>query len=248
MAEQDTVEDVQGTTDGEAPEAQEAEVTEAPEAEVEQAPEPVQPEPTPAAEAEEVEAPDNPTGSEQDGDTDEDRKRAALDRKMSRENQSLRKRLRDAEQKVKEFEEAQMSEQERQEARLKEMEQKYSAAESRLRDSSLSMAVTNEAIRYEVVDPEAVVKLIDRSSLEYDTDTNQWNGVDEAVAALIEDKPYLVKKADAPPPPPKPTDAAPANPARRRTRLTREALAKMTQAEIAALSKEERYAALASED
>ena len=242
-----TEQDVQGTPDGEAPEAQEAEVPETIEADVEQAPEPVQPEPTPDPVVEETEAPEDPTGPVQEGEDKDEQKRAALDRKMSRENQSLRKRLREAEQRVKEFEDAQLSEQERQQARLNELEEKYSAAEQRLRESSLNIAATNEAIRLNVIDPEAVIKMLDKSSLDYDSETDSWVGVEEAVAALVEDKSYLVKQPD-PVQPAKPKDAAPANPARRRTRLTRDALAKMTQDEIAALPKEELHSALASED
>lgn len=239
--EQDTVEDVQGTTDGDALDAQEVVVEEAPVADEVQVPEPVQPEPTPTAEADDAPTAEDPTGPAQDGETEEEQKRAAIDRKLARENQALRKRLRESEGKVKEFEEAQLSEQERQQKRLAELEQAYNAAEERLRESSLSVDVTHEAVRLGVIDPEAVVKLIDKTGLEYDLESNSWSGIEEAVASLIEDKPYLVKQEA----PPVAKDAAPANPARRRTRLTRDALAKMSQAEIDALPWEDVQAALA---
>jgi hypothetical protein len=238
--EQETVEDVQGTPNGDALDAQEVVVDEVPVVDEVKAPEPVQPEPTPAAETEDTEATENPTGSEQDGETDEEQKRAALDRKLARENQALRKRLRESEGKVKEFEEAQLSEQERQQKRLAELEQMYNSAEARLRESALSMAITNEAMRLNIIDPPAAIQLIDRSGLEYDSETNSYTGVEEAVASLVTEKSYLVKQ-DAPQ-----KDAAPANPARRRTRLTRESLAEMTDAEIAALPWDDVHAALQS--
>jgi len=84
--------------------------------------------------------------------------------------------------------------------------------------------------------------LIDTSTLEYDEEENKWDGISEALSVLVEDRPWLVRPAQAP----AAKESSPANPARRRTRLTREALGKMSQAEIDALPKEDIYAALAS--
>ena len=185
---------------------------------------------------------DNPTTSEP---TAEKPKESAQDRKLTRENASLRKRLREVESVLKEKEEAELSEQERQARRLAEMEEKFGAAEQKLRESSLNLAVSSVASRLNVVDPEAAVKLIDTSALEYDPDKNRWDGIEEAMTDLIEDRPWLVKQEQKPA---APKETSPANPARRRTRLTREAMSKMTQAEIDALPWEDVQAALASED
>lgn len=167
----------------------------------------------------------------------------ALDRKLTKENASLRKRLREVESVLKAREEAELSEQERQARRLAELEEKYTNAEQRLRESALHLSVSSEATRLNVVDPDAAVKLIDTSTLEYDEERNQWDGIEDALTALVEERPWLIKAAT--PAPPK--ESSPANPARRRTRLTREALAKMTDAEISALPWEDVHAALQSE-
>lgn len=179
---------------------------------------------------------------EDDKKPEAEKKNTALDRKLTKENSSLRKRLREVESALKAREEAELSEQERQARRLKELEEKYTSAEQRLRESALHLSVSSEASRLNIVDPDAAVKLIDTSTLEYDEEENKWDGISEALSVLVEDKPWLVRPAQTP----AAKESSPANPARRRTRLTREALGKMSQAEIDALPKEDIYAALAS--
>lgn len=243
----ESVADVQGTDSDVAPgahnEVTEASVEEAAIAvetavEVEaEAPAPVEPEPVHAPDV----ADETPKGLEPEGQDAE--KQSALDKKLTRENQALRKRMREAEAKVKEYEEAQLSEQEKQQRRLAELEDRAKGYEARLRESSLNLAVSSAVTRFNIIDPD-VVKLLDTGTLEYDDEIGEWIGIDDAIAALVEEKPWLVRpepKASAP------KDANPANPARRRTRLTRDALAKMSQAEIDALPKEELDAALASD-
>lgn len=241
MSDETTPEDVLGAESEDALEASE-EVTEVTDEIEAEAPEPT-PEPTPEPESAVTEAPAALEAPAQEND-DEAAKRAALDRKLTRENQALRKRAKEAEAKVKEYEEASLSEKERQERRLQELVEQNRQYETRLRESSLSLAVSAEAARLNIVDPDAAVKLLDSSSIEWDNDTNSWQGVDEAMAALVEDRPYLVRPEQKATPTPK---DAPANPSRRRTRLTREALSKMSQAEIDALPWEDVQAALASD-
>lgn len=204
---------------------------------VEEKPPAADPEPTPEI------AEDTRPGLEPDREDDKQpEKPNAIDRKLTKENASLRKRLREVESVLKAREEAELSEQERQARRLAELEEKYSATEQRLRESALHLSVSSEAARLNVVDPDAAVKLIDTSTLEYDEDRNQWDGIDEALAALVEERPWLIR----PVAPAAPKETSPANPARRRTRLTREALAKMTDAEIAALPWDDVHSALQS--
>jgi hypothetical protein len=198
-------------------------------------------EPVPVVEAEIAE--ETRPGLEPDREDEKpEPKPSAQDRKLTKENASLRKRLREVESVLKAREEADLSEQERQARRLSELEAKYSDAEQRLRESALSLSVSSEAQKLNVVDPDAAVKLIDTSVLEYDPESNKWDGIDEALAALVEDRPWLVKQSQ----PSAPKETSPANPARRRNRLTREALAQMTDAEIAALPWEDVHAALQS--
>lgn len=219
-----------------------AEVLESAEVEVE--PETVTPEPAPEQDTEEAEMTRPGLEPDREDVEAEKPKPNALDRKLTKENASLRKRLREVESALKQREEAEMSEQERQAKRLAELEERYSAAEQRLRESSLHLSVSSIAQRLNIVDPDAAVKLVDTSTLEYDEESNQWDGIDDALTALVEERPWLVKPAA---PTPTPKETSPANPARRRTRLTREALAKMTDAEIAALPWEDVHAALQSE-
>lgn len=205
---------------------------------------PVEPEPSPEPEADDAEKTRPGLEPDREDDKADEPKPNALDRKLTKENASLRKRLREVEASLKERELAEMSEQERQAKRLVELEERYSAAEQRLRESSLHLSVSSAAQRLNIVDPDAAMKLIDTTILDYDEDGNKWEGIDDALAVLVEERPWLVKPAA---PVPTQKESSPANPARRRTRLSREALAKMTDAEIAALPWEDVHAALQSE-
>jgi len=241
----DDATETQGALDSEASGTPTANAMEEPETapepdtiEVEEEPPAAPPTPAPDEIAE-----DTRPGLEPDREDDKQPdKPNAIDRKLTKENASLRKRLREVEAVLKAREEAELSEQERQARRLAELEDKYSATEQRLRESALQLSVSSEAARLNVVDPDAAVKLIDTSTLEYDEDRNQWDGIDEALAALVEERPWLLRPVT----PAAPKETSPANPARRRTRLTREALAKMTDAEIAALPWDDVHSALQS--
>lgn len=207
---------------------------------------PAEPEPTPEPEPEAEHAEKTRPGLEPDREDEkaDEPKPNALDRKLTKENASLRKRLREVEASLKERELAEMSEQERQAKRLEELQERYTATEQRLRESALHLSVSAAATRLNIVDPDAAVKLIDTSTLDYDEDNNRWDGIEDALSVLVEERPWLVKPAA---PAQTPKESSPANPARRRTRLTRDALAKMTDAEISALPWEDVHAALQSE-
>ena len=75
-------------------------------------------------------------------------------------------------------------------------------------DAAVQAAQREQTVRYEVmlrsanrnvVDPEAAVKLIDLSSLEFGEDGTPTN-IDKALDGLLKQKPYLVKSEAAPPP------------------------------------------------
>ena len=171
--------------------------------------------------------------------SDEQNQQASRDRKLARENQALRKRLRDAEAAQREREEAELSEQERVKRRMVEMEQTLDATRAQVRDARLTAAISAKAPALGIVDVDAATRLLDLSDLDYDDDAG-WSGIGEALQALTVQRPWLVQTGTAPA-----MDANPANPARRRSRVTRDQLASMTQAEIDALPWEDVQAALA---
>lgn len=179
-------------------------------------------------------------GGEPDGQgPDAQSEASTLDRKLTRENASLRKRLRDTEEKLKAREDAELSEQEKAMKRLAEMESELEASRASLRDTRLRAAIAAEAPRLGIVDADAATRLLDVSLLDYDPGTG-WEGVSDALRALAQERPWLVSTAT-----PAGSEANPANPARRRSRLTRDALKSMSEAEIAALPWEDVQAALA---
>lgn len=185
--------------------------------------------------------------TEQDGDgaegqgPDATHDDSALDRKLTRENASLRKRLREIEAQVKAREEAEMTEQERSQRRMVEIEQELEANRAALRETRLRAAIAAEAPKLGIVDVDAATRLLDTSALDYEADTG-WEGVGDALRDLTHERPWLVSTTTAPA-----ADANTANPARRRSRLTVEQMRSMTQAEIDALPWEDVQAALSQE-
>lgn len=169
-----------------------------------------------------------------------DKSDSAQDKKLAREAAKWRTRTRELEAQLKARDEAEMSEQEKAQRRMLELEQQVEATEARLREAQLRQDVTTVAARLGVVDADAAYRLLDTTGLTWDEAESKWEGVSDAVAALVEEKDYLVGKPPA-------SSSAPANPAKRRARLTREALAEMTQEEVNALPYEEIEAALASD-
>lgn len=190
------------------------------------------PEATPADTIVEA-TPDSP---EESGD---EQATSPLDRKLRSENQSLRKRLREIEAALKAREEAELSEQERAQRRMIELEEQVKTTKQRARDAALRAEITSASAKFGIVDVDAAARLLDTDALEYDDDAEGWLGVDEALRALTHDRPWLVQTA-APG-----ATANPTNPPRRRSTLTREALSKMSKAEIDALPWEDIEAALA---
>lgn len=164
----------------------------------------------------------------------------ALDRKLTRENASLRKRLRELEAMQKEREEAELSEQERLQKRVMELQAQVDETAGKARQIRLRAEVTEHATTLGIVDIDAAYRLLDTSTLTYDDDADCWIGVDDALRALTHDKPWLVSSAQ-----PAGAGSNPTNPPRRRARLTKEALSKMSTAEIDALPWEDVQAALA---
>ena len=88
-----------------------------------------------------------------------------------------------------ELEQAQLTEAEKMEARAIEAEKKVTDAQAQIADAMIASQVKVRASQMGVVDPDAAFLLLDRTNVQY-ADGNV-TGVDDAIASLLEDKPYL---------------------------------------------------------
>lgn len=117
-------------------------------------------------------------------------------RKLRREAQALRKRLADFEAAEAKKHEAELSEAEKQAKRAAELEAQLAAVQAASQEQTVRYEVTLRAASKNVVDPEAAVRLMDLSSLEFDESGKPTN-IDKALDALLKHKPYLVKPVEA---------------------------------------------------
>ena len=97
--------------------------------------------------------------------------------------------------KLDELEEAQKSELEKAQERADKAEALAKAAEERAQAIALRSAIVAAASRLDFVDPEDAFALLDKSALST-TDEGKLEGVDEALKALAEAKPHLLKQDD----------------------------------------------------
>jgi len=104
------------------------------------------------------------------------------------------------------------------------------AAEEKATNALMRAAIVSAAQRAGAVDPDAVLALVDRSTVKVGDD-GQVTGVDEAVKALLDTKQYLVGKA--PTPTPGGADAGPRGSGP--SGITRESLKAMTPQQVAQL-------------
>lgn len=95
--------------------------------------------------------------------------------------------------KLEEIEAAQLSEVDRLKKEREELAAQAAKAQSDLQESRIESKVTSVAAMKGAVDPEAVLRLIDRKQITLGDD-GQVSGVEEAVTALLAEKPYLVGK------------------------------------------------------
>jgi hypothetical protein len=94
--------------------------------------------------------------------------------------------------KAQQFEELQakqMSDLERAQQAAQQAADRAARAEDTLRGERLRSAVISEAVKAGAVDPDAVFALVDRTSLL--TEQGEPTGVQDAITALLETKPYL---------------------------------------------------------
>ena len=92
--------------------------------------------------------------------------------------------------KAEELEQAQLSDAQKLEARAIEAERKASEAQEQIASAMIASEVKVRASALGVIDPDAAYLLLDRSNVRYDA-TEGVTGVDDALASLLEAKPYL---------------------------------------------------------
>jgi len=130
------------------------------------------------------------------------------------------------------IEEANKTELEKQTARADKAEADALKATERVKESTLRSAIIAEAAKRQVVDPDAAVALLDRSSLELDDSGNPTN-ISKAMDSLLKSKPYLVGAAKG--------DADQGARTGGADQLGREALKTMTPEEITKATREGRF-------
>jgi len=124
--------------------------------------------------------------------------------------------------KQRELEAASKTELERAREQLQTLEKEREQWAQEKRAQGLALAVHQAATKLGIVDPEVALALI-QGKVEYD-DKGSPQGVEEALAQLLESKPYLKASAQAPTP-------GATNPGRK-PQLTREAIQRMSREEI----------------
>jgi hypothetical protein len=160
------------------------------------------------------------------------------ERKLTSENRGLRKRLRELEAKEAEREQATLTDTERLQVQLAQTTASLEERDTRIRGLALSTQIAAGSAKFGITDTDAAEKLVDQSAIEYDEDSARWVGVDDALRALAQDRPWITQAGTTP------SGTNPTNPPRRRTTLTSDDLRRMSTAEINALSEDEINAAL----
>ena len=89
-----------------------------------------------------------------------------------------------------ELEQEKLTEAERMEARAIEAERKATDAQQQIASAMIASEVKVRASAMGVIDPDAAYLLLDRSNVHYDAEAGV-SGVDDALAGLLEAKPYL---------------------------------------------------------
>ena len=162
-------------------------------------------------------------------------------RKKNRENQALRRRLKEHEEADEARRQADLTEAERKDMRIAELEAAREKDAQRVREMGLRSDVVSEAAKLGIIHPDAAFKLLDRSELDFDDDTGRWTGVDDALRSLVAEMPYLVAVTTAA----TGTNASPSNPSRSRSPAkTLADLRAMTAAELREMPEAERNAIL----
>lgn len=136
-----------------------------------------------------------------------------------------------------EMQQQQMSELEKANKRAADLERELADATAARQESLLRASVVAEAAKRNVVDPDAAMALIDRTSLEFDEQGQPVN-IATAMDSLLEQRPYLVAAAGGA----RGNADLGARGAAGSDQLSREALASMTPEQIAQAEAEGRLA------
>jgi hypothetical protein len=77
---------------------------------------------------------------------------------------------------------------------LEEKEKEISTLNESISELKLTSGIMSIASKLNVVDTDAVARLIDRSKLESDKDSGEYTNIEDVVKELISEKPYLAKE------------------------------------------------------
>ena len=92
--------------------------------------------------------------------------------------------------KADELEQANLTEAERLEVRVSDAEKRATDAQGQVSSAMIASEVKVRATQMGIVDPDAAFLLLDKKNVAYNV-TDGVSGVDDALAQLLEDKPYL---------------------------------------------------------
>lgn len=135
---------------------------------------------------------DEPAADDDDEAWDPERARATIRRlrEQEREAKRLRQITNEQQQKLRQWEDQQKTDMQRMQDRLAEAEREREQAVAQARESTLRMAVAQEAGRLDIIDPDAAYKLMDMSYVQID-DSGYVSGVEDALKELIKLRPFL---------------------------------------------------------
>lgn len=122
------------------------------------------------------------------------RERLARDRKDRPSDDELKK-LRERAAKLDEIEAANQSELERAQKEAEDLRKEIETERAARNEASLRATVVAEAAKKNVVDPDAALALIDRTTLEFD-DSGAPSNVPDVLDALLTARPYLVAQPE----------------------------------------------------
>lgn len=94
------------------------------------------------------------------------------------------------------LQDAQLSDAEKQAKRLADLEQLTTAQARELTEVKLTRAIERKAVSLNIVDPDAAARLLDWTAIDFD-DGGSPKNLDKLLAALVQDKPWLVAQANA---------------------------------------------------
>lgn len=115
-------------------------------------------------------------------------------KKLRAESNSLRRRLKELEDRTKADEDAKLSETERLTKRAAELEQQLADRDRALRERAVRYATVATAARLGFADPEDAIRLIDQDAIEFD-DAGDARNIGDLLGALAKAKPYLLSGA-----------------------------------------------------